>query len=91
MTVYEVCYTAESAPDGFGRLYLTSKAAAQHAAADIKREHRRQVSARLAAEKTADYYDWPALPGEEPRPEVSKLTFTGTPLEMIVKALRYRA
>lgn len=93
MTVYEVCYSDAPQGDGFGRMYFTSKAAAKKAAADLVREHRRATAARLAAENDpkVDYYDWPASPGEHPEPKINDLTFTGSPKQMVLDALRYRS
>ena len=92
MTVYEVRYIAEYEGDGFGRLYFPSKAAANRASAEITREHRRAVKARIAAEEMPNnFYNWPADPGADPRPEVKKLTFTGSRLKMLLDALRYNA
>ena len=92
MTIYEVEYSQADAGDGFGRLYCTSKTEATRTAAEIRRDYRHAVKARLDAEAIPNnYYNWPADPGENPRPRVNKLTFTGTPLEMVLDALRYRA
>ena len=93
MTIYEVCYSDAPTGDGFGRMYFTSKAAAKRAAAELIREHRKDTAARLAAENDpkVDFYDWPADPGEDPRPRIHDLHFHGTPKKMVLDALRYRS
>lgn len=91
MTIYEVEYRDCSQGDGYGRQYFTSKRGADKTATEIIREHRRRVTARNEAEEIPNnYYNWPADPGEDPDPTVNTLKFTGTPRQMVLKALRYR-
>lgn len=92
MTIYEVEYRDCSRGDGYSRQYFTSKRLADKTATEIIREHVCSVAARLQAEEIPNnHYNLPADPGEDPDPRVNTLEFTGTPRQMVLWALRYRA
>lgn len=90
MRIYEVSYWNNgSRGDGLNREYFTSKRSAVSRRAEIIRTHQRDKrDFNFAVEQGQAV---PADPGEDPEPEISPLHFLGTPLEMVLQALRSRA
>ena len=90
MTLYEVNYRSDDAPNGIARLFFTSRRAAAQACREIRRDYQDAVKAYEAAvESGVEYYSMPVAPGESPIPEIEDLKFTGTHREQMLQALRH--
>ena len=93
MRIWELCYYSETGPDGYERHYFTSRRAAADRLAELRRDLAEAWKKYKAWEAAGgNYYDQPTVPTIElVEADITPLDFRGTPRQMVLSALRYRA
>jgi hypothetical protein len=89
MTIYEISYVSDDAPNGYQHEWFTSQAARLRRIIELRRQHAQETAAadgRRERGEGAPYFGHPTYRVDEI--DEDTLTFRGTPRQMVLQALR---